>query len=467
MRIYSIAGNVVTVQKNTLNYNDKLNERTTCSFIVVEPIFDIDVGMEVIVTDDAVNVFSGTIDNVTEQGDVIKYVSVSCVDFSQLIDKRIIADAFEGELAGDIVKEFITKVFSQEGITEGIVQDGLVISKAVFNYNNGNVAMNYLADVTGFNWFIDKDKQLNFFDRSTYSAPFSLTDSSAYNNLQVKKNRGQYRNRQYVRAGTDVTQEIVKEKPSPKPDGVSRTFVARLPVAQKPRIYINDVEISANDIGVNGIDKNKKYYFTYNSNAITQDQAVTLLADTDKLEITYKGLYPLLVVSDNAEEINARKTLEGGSGIYENIEQEPNINTKETAFEFVQGKLAKYGIISKTVTFNIYETGLKAGQLLSIQNTKHNLNDSFLIESVTARDDNGLTLYTVKCLDGSSLGGWEQFFKNLIQGQKKLVIRENEVLVLLNTAFEKQNWSEQLQDAVYACPLPHEELYPSETLYPC
>ena len=429
MRTYTIANNVVTVQKNSLSYTDTLNDRTTCSFIAIDPAFGIDVGMEVIVEEDSSTIFAGTVDSVSESGDKTNYVSVACVDFSQLVDKRIIANSYENQLAGDIVKDFISLVFADEGITAGDIQDGPIISKAVFNYDNGNTGMNYLADTTGFNWEINNLKQLNFFDRSTFTAPFALMDHSHnYSGLSVKKSRSDYRNRQYIRAGTDTTAEIALEKPTPKPDGVSKTFVVRLPIALKPRIFIDTVEVSPSDIGINGLDQDKKYYFSFGSNVITQGSTVATL-DTEVLEVTYKGLYPLLVVSELPGQINARKALEGGSGISENIIQEGNLDTRQAALEFAHGKLEKYGVIPKIVTFNTYSKGLKAGQLIPITNTKHNLSGTFLIDSVAARNDGVLTLYSVRCLDGASFGGWEQLFKTLLQGNKNIVIRENEVVV--------------------------------------
>lgn len=434
MRSYYIAENKVTAQKNSLTITDKLNERTTCSFVVVEPDFSIDVGMEVVVEDNGIVIFAGAVDNVSAYGDKVKYVAVSCVDYSQLVDKRIIAEAYDNMTAGDMVREFIQKVFAEEGITEGNVQNGPVISKAVFNYLDGNTALNYLAEVTGYYWFIDNEKRLHFFDRSTHTAPFELSDTSYnYKDLQVKRTRSQYRNRQYIRAGTDISQEIVKEKPTPKPDGTSRTFVVRLPIAMKPRIYIDGNEIPEEEIGVNGLDKDRKYYFSYNSNTITQDNSEPVLTDGQVIEVTYRGLYPLLIVAEDSGQISERQAIEGGSGIHENIIQEQNINTRDAALEFASGKLAMYGMIPKIVSFNTYQLGLRAGQLITINNTMHGLSGAYLIESITARDDNGLTLYSVKCLDGSALGGWEQLFKSLIQGNKKLVIRENEVLVKLIT----------------------------------
>lgn len=468
MRTYTINGTTVTVQRSSLNYNDRLNERTTCSFTVVNPSFAIDTGMEVSIDDENGNVFKGTVDDLLESDDnAFSYVQLQCVDFSQLIDKRIVFDTAVNQLAGDIVRKLITDFFAIEGITQGIIQDGPIIAQAVLNYDNGNIAMNYLAEATGFNWSIDRLKKLNFFDRSTYAAPFSLTDTSLnYKGMRVQRTRGQYRNKQYIRAGLDTTEEIPKEKPTPKPDGVSRTFIVRLPVAAKPRVFINNVELSANLIGVNGLDSGKKFYFTFNSNTITQDSNEPVL-NTETLEISYKGLYPIIVAAENPGQIAERKGIEGGSGIHESVVQDANLNTRQAAFDFANGKLDKFGIIPNIVTFQTHVKGLAAGQLLPIQNTKFRLSGTYLVESVTARDDNGVTMYSVKCLDGSSLGGWEQFFKTLVQGNRKLVIRENEVLVLVQNTAESSKWSEDTSISVFACPIPSVALYPSDTLYPC
>ena len=140
-------------------------------------------------------------------------------------------------------------------------------------------------------------------------------------------------------------------------------------MAEKPRIFIDDVEVSPDDIGVNGLDKDRKWYFSYNSNIITHDFSQPELT-TETLKIQYKGLYPILVVAEDPAEIENRKSIEGGSGIYENIQLEQSINLKDVALNYANGLLEKYGIIPKTATFTTYQHGLKAGQLLPIQNSK-------------------------------------------------------------------------------------------------
>lgn len=429
-RTYTIAGNTVIVKKNSLNISDKLNERTTCSFVVIEPSFDITKGMDVVVKEDTQVIFAGKVFKLKSWGDKVKYVSVSCVDYSIMVDKRIIAEAYDNTLAGDIIRDFIAKYFSDEGIIEGNIADGPIISRAVFNYVDGNTAMNYICDVTGYFWEVDKDKKINFFDRATYAAPFYLTDTSKnYSNLQAEENTGKYRNRQIMRGPQGISTVQTRTFLG---DGETQTFVLDLPVAKAPIVKVNGVQKT---VGIRGLkeDENKEWFWQKNDKVISQNPSGVKLTSADTLTVEYQGYYPIIVVSENPGEINARKAIEGGSGIYENVIEEPNLDTQESALEYTNGLLKKYGFIPKIVTFNTHQHGLRAGQLISIQNTKHNLNGTFLIDAVAARDDGSLTLYSVKCLDGSSIGGWEKFYKELVRSGKKFTIKENEILVKLIT----------------------------------
>jgi len=432
MRVYTINDNTVTVINRTLNINDKINERTTCGFSVHEPIFEITKGMEVIITDDGTNIFSGKVFKAKSTGDSSREIFISCTDYSTLVDKRIVAEAYENTLAGDIVKDFILKYFTDEGIIEGIIQDGPVIERAIFNYDQGNIALNYLSDLTSYFWEVDKDKKLNFFDRATYTSPFGLTDTSFnYNNLTAEENGAEYRNRQYLRAGQDISTIQTREF---KGDGETQVFAVELPIAEGPVIKVNGV---AKTVGIRGLEEGFDWYWNKNDKTISQDRAGVKLLTTATLTVEFKGYYPIIVVADATNEIEARKALEGGSGIYENVMEEASLVTRNSALEFTNKMLDKYAFIAKVVSFDTHISGLKAGQLLNIENTKHSISGDYLIESVTIRDDGGVTLYSIRCLDGSKLGGWEKFFRGLVNSGKKLVIRENEILVKLNSIKDK------------------------------
>lgn len=428
MRIYTIGGQAVTVQRNSLNISDRLNERRTCSFVVVEPDFEITRGMDVIVQQDGATIFAGKVAKPRSTGDKVKLVNVSCVGYSAMVDKRIVAEAYDNTLAGDIVRDLIAKYFADEGITAGDIQDGPVIARAVFNYDAGDVALNYLCDVAGFCWEVDEVKRLNLFDRATYQAPFGLSGASQnYRDLQAEENADSYRNRQIVRGPMGLSSVQTRTF---RGDGETQAFTVDLPIAKTPVVKVNGV---TQTVGIRNVDRDMQWYWNKGDKTISQDSAGTRLTAADVLTIEYQGFYPLIIVAESPDQIDARKAVEGGTGVYEQVTEVKNLDTQDAAQQYTMGLLDKYGYIPRVVTFSTYAPGLKSGQLIRIQNTKHNLDGTFLIESVTARDDNGLTLYSVKCLDGASLGGWDKFFRALVQGNKTFTIRENEILVKLIT----------------------------------
>ena len=335
--------------------SDKINARTTASFSLpyLTTLTDIEAGDEVILLDDVTVIFAGNIEDVStaQNGTLIEY-SLSCTDYAYLAGKRTVYGSYESKTLTYIITDLITNFLGGEGVTLGTMPD-VTIEKAVFNYISGTQALDQLRDAIGMNWNIDFDKALNFFARESTASPWSVTDSTPVKNLRVEKSKGEYRNRQYIRGGYGRTSSVQTESPTPKPDGQSRNFVLRFPVAEKPQIFINAVEVSASDIGVNGLDSNKKWYFSYNSNVIGQDEAETVLSDLDAISIQYTGLYPILAVVESVAEIADRAANEPGtSGIYETLTVENSIKDGAQAITYAQALLLKYGRIPRKVTFS-------------------------------------------------------------------------------------------------------------------
>lgn len=455
--------------------SDKINARSTLSITVVDKLLaTITEGKQFQVYNGATKIFEGIIVKCKKHERYANYIeyNLDVADNSAIADRRIIAKVYTSELAGDIVKDLITEVLGDENITQGTIQDGVTINKAVFNYITVAQALDYLKNVTGFVWNIDKDKQLNFFARSTNASPWTLDSSVQHSGFTQNSTMDTYRNTQFVRGGRGKTATQTNEVPTPKPDGDSRNFVVRFPIAEEPTIEVNLngagwTAIASGDVGVNGLETGKKWYWSYNSNILTQDTSESVLLDVDAIRIDYIGLRNLFTKVENLAEISSRATAESNSGIYENVSIEKSITESAQALEYGNGLLEKYGEIKDIINFKTEVAGLEAGQLLTVTKTLYGISDTFLIDSVTIAPKDSLSIeYTVNALDGASIGGWEEFFKELLKDSRDFSIQENEVLILLNNVTETGSIEGDLNIEIFNALYPANDLYPSDTLYP-
>lgn len=351
----------------------------------------------------------------------------------------------------------------------GPIQDGPTVVEAVFNYVPVTQALDALAERAGFSWWIDPDKKLHFVERSTYAAPWSVSSTTKIQNVEVEQDRGEYRNRQYIKAGKDVTDPQVE---SFKGDGSSRTFTVGFPIAKVPTVKVNGV---AKTVGIKGVDIGKDWYWNKGDPVITQDQAGVVLTSADNLEVTYQGFFDVVLLTYDEVAINERKALEGGTGYYEAVDEEPYLSSRQAAFESANAKLRRYAQMGKTLRFETELSGLKPGQLLTVNLPIHNIsNEQFLIEQVDFSDfgaAEGRFRYVVTAVSGQAVGGWVKFFKNMASRGQTFVIRENireeQILIVLVQPSEAWAWGETFSVTPYACPVPSSTLYPSTTLYPC
>lgn len=465
---------------SSLTIDDEINARSVANFNLVDKagVLEVADGAPLEIYDYSGNLIFGGFTffpkKINPIGTDALFFDIQAVDQQCIADRYLVAEAYTGQYAGVIVQDLMTKYLSADGVTVGGIQNGTLLDVVKFpRIGTVTDALDQLAEICGFIWYIDYDKKLYFMERSTVTAGFNIVDNSAIVNVNVRQDRSKYRNRQYIRGGTTATDSpITNESPSPKPDGVARTFVLRYPVAQAPTIYINSVAVPANQVGINGIDGQVtplQWYWTYGSNTITQDDTQTVLSTTDTITIDYIGLLPLLVVVEDTEAIATRATIENLSGVYESLEALPNVNNKQQALDIAYGRLAKYTKIERELTYETYTNGLSAGQIQTVDLTKYGITSGeFLIDRISIQDfnDNGVFVYSIHAVDGQPFGGWTSFFKSLVK-KEPANIESEERLIVLASQTEKESWTEATTQTVFACPIVDTTLYPSVSLYPC
>ena len=133
-------------------------------------------------------IFSGIIKTIvkSEYNVGILKLDLTVSDNNEIANRRIVASSLVNKKAGWIVKNIILPVLEEEGVTEGIIEDGFELMKANFNYITCTQALNYLQTCTGLNWSIDKDKKLNFIANDSIKAPFDIDSKFKYKNFKCQ-----------------------------------------------------------------------------------------------------------------------------------------------------------------------------------------------------------------------------------------------------------------------------------------
>jgi hypothetical protein len=392
--------------------------------------------------------FGGTLqepeETATPGRDYLHY-ACTAVEFSAIAGRRLVAAVYEQTQLDAIVLDIVARFLTGEGIsTDGVQPGGPIIEKAIFNYVTAKEAFNQLSELSGRAWWVDPYRVLHFRARDTILAPVALDNVTLENGtVAVRPDRSKYRNRQLLRAGTDLTDPRAEVLVG---DGARRVFGTAFPLGAVPTVEESRAggPWVPRSIGILGVETGKDWYWNVGQAQVSQDDAgVVLAAPTaaadpttgDRIRVTYRGTFPVLVRYEDPLEIAARAAVEGGSGIYETVESRPSIDSAQMAIDTARALVDRYGRIGSVLTGRTDRPGFAPGQLATVTLPQHGLAAvQMLIESISAEIPGGLdeVWYTVTAISGDPYGGWQEYFRKLQRaGQPYIIAREGEILVLV------------------------------------
>ncbi len=468
----------------SLTHEAAINERDTLTFELIAPVGELEIleGQQVYLSY-VTRVFGGTIETVEESrvGMVEGYIhyKVECADWHQILDRRIVAKSYVDTTVDAIIDDILENYLADEGIvidflghesflaptfpqkTGGrqTVIPEVHVSEAVFNYVSAAEVFERMAERTGCNWWIDADKRLHFIEREEYKAPWNITPKSPVRDIRVNRNREEYRNKQYVKGGKAETEERTERF---RGDGETRTFTLGFPLAKEPIVKVNG---QLQTVGVRGVDEGKQWYWAQGEKTLTQDNNEYILIENDILEVTYQGLFDVVVIVPKEDEIENRKAIEGGTGIYEQVETADELTTLNGILDLAVDKLRKFAKTQKTISFLTFRAGLRPGQIIKVDLPEHKIHDEeFLITHTTFADVDGSGIYSwsVEAVSGEALGGWTQFFKKLVKRSEPFIFTENineqETVIIIEQFLKEWQEEEHLN--------PFYELYPGANTFP-
>ena len=481
--LVSVSGLIVNVKKDSIDVDSRIEERSTAKFIIEDRLGTktYQNGQPVEIRDDDGNtIFKGIIDSCVQ--DSISPVGVGlwhvvkCADWHYLADKRIAAESYEDKTAGFIVDDLITNYLAAEGVSTGEVQGGATLGAVIINYIRVSDALDKLAEVSGFIWYINADKELYFVERSTTTAPWNVDTSDADNKVikgstNLSSANPKYRNSQFVLGGQAQTSSQVETQ---KGDGEKTAFATGFPIAKEPTIEVDTGGgFVTKTVGIKGVETGKDWYWSKGEAIVTQDTGGTPLSSTDEIKVTYIGLYEVIVQAQDEDAIADRLAIEGaGTGIVEAVADEPTIDDQDTAIDSALAKIAKFSPDAQVYKFQTERLGLAPGQLTQVTDSKYSLSSvEMLIESVRYRRKKAGYRCTVQAIVGPEQGSWSKFFKSLADiGQ--LFAKDIDIgtgtLIIFKQLTADWEWEAEITTIdVFGCDVPANDLYPENTRYPC
>lgn len=451
-----IGGRRLDYVNGSLRIKDAVDKRTTARLTLESDVdLDLQEGEPVALKLRQKPAFDGVLMRPTEQwpGPGNRIYKIDGVDWHYLADRRVIVASYQNTSAGAIVTAIVNDFLDADDVTPGNIATGPPVTEAVFAYIPASDALDRIAELAGFHWRIDGLKNLHFGPKNLDTAPFTLdeVDEFATSASKTKGNKD-YRNRQYIRGGKAETEPRTEEWIG---DGTQKTFVTGFPIAREPTITVDG---NPQTIDVKGIgDPDADWFWARGSAEITQNANNAPVANGLIIEITYKGLFDLVVISTNQQEVDRRLGVESfGTGFVDAVETAPNVTNADSAFEVAAGKLEKFGTEGVSFQWDTEKEGLHAGQLITVNLPDRGLDSvDLLIVSVDTKDTASRLIHTVRAVDGPDDGDWAGWFKRSMESLDPISFRENlgeeEILIILASFTENWSWSEDITTTVFAC----------------
>lgn len=365
--------NYITV--DTIRKEDGINDKGDLLTFVMNKYttdtYEPEINDEVVLTIDSVKEFGGVITNIdqTLKGGTLVEYKIECSDYTQYLNRRLVLERYDNKTINYIINDLLTRYASD--FTDTNVDADITIKTVIFNRENLSSCLSKLAGAVNYSWYVDYDKDIHFFSRSKNPAPYSVTDSNGkYINgtLAITKDLSQIRNKVYIRGSEEEGNERT-ENYTVLDDRLTYNLANKF--AKKPTVTVDSVEI---DVGLDYISPEDDFdaFWNFNEKYIRFKVAPDL---NDEIVVTGIPLFPILVCVQNSSSI-------AEFGVYEYFKEDKTVKSREEAIQLAQAEIEAYKNGINEGYFLTDKTGLRSGQIITIQSDYLNINESFLIQKV-------------------------------------------------------------------------------------
>ena len=376
------------IEQSSLSVTQKLNsEVDTASFLVRKagsktliPAY----GDDVQILDGSTKIFGGTILTVIESpvagANGVLY-QVSCVDYTYEMDRILASKIYENQTIEQIISDLLSTY--APAFTDGGVSSSFNIAKIVFNQIPISTCLQRLAEVVQYDWYVDADKDVNFFEKNVNNAPYGLTDTDGnyiYKTLKRTQEGSQVANRVKVRGGEyegDVFTDDITVKGND-----SKSFELPYRFANLTIELNTGAGFVSKNVGVDFIDDftTDDVLFNFQEKIVRFENA---LADGDIIRFSGNPKIPVFAISEDSNSI-------ASYGIIEKLVRDNSIESNSIARRRASAELYAFAEPVIDARFRTYTAGLRSGMLINIQSDIRGIDDDLLIKRInfSMRDSN-------------------------------------------------------------------------------
>lgn len=276
---------------------------------------------------DDVPVFGGDIASVSSPsfstGKEARRFRLSINSWETRLNNRLVSEAFEGEFTHEIIQSLFDNYLAAEGFTLG------AISTTTQQYDNYNCSYTKLYDIItelaqdiNASFYITPDKKFYFVTRDAFTQIDAPTHITA---LQLEEEQGDLRTVQIVTGASEETSEQIVS--TYWLDG-QVAWSLGYAVSQIIGVTVGGVVVGVGKLGVDEEDTSKTFLYAVGSSELTLNANASVKPSVGQLcTCVFKGYYEIVVANTNDTLKSAIETLNGSSGIIEQILTDETINT--------------------------------------------------------------------------------------------------------------------------------------------
>jgi hypothetical protein len=395
---FTVAGSEVNPLYPTFDIRETVGGTSTLSCDVVSvgsPVQRFQTFDAIVVQEDGVTIFSGTVTQTRERGyggpnlyddsgapQIV--TTITAEDQGRLAERITVTETVA---AGTTLKAFLTTLVTTYLSTFSVTLDasqatGPALPAMSFDVARASEVLTALADATGYLWRIDYDKQLRMWLPGDLTAPFAIDEYDDpprwTGDVEVETILGDnYANRVVVICAP-VTDEAHVE--SFTGDGTTSVWTLEWTLLAHRGYVTDNVPLAINKT-LTTTPYQGTASWTYHPATNTLERDLGPLPLGQVAAITFKGTFSATATAEDAAEIAAH-------GLYEHVERRSDITTTQAAQDLADAILAE--LLQSGEQMIAYETRytaptLRAGQAQTVTATARDVSGSYIIRDLRIR----------------------------------------------------------------------------------